>query len=467
MVKYRKLLTAKEQKKVATNFIQIDRDTPYILPPCVQDYLPEDHLARFIVEIVDQLDLHPLSTSYQGKGKRPYHPAMLLSLLFYGYATGVFSSRKLEKACYDSMGFKFIAANQTPDHDTINEFRKRFKKEIESLFVEILILAESMGLLKLGTVSLDGTKIKANASRHKALSWDYANKLEAQFKEEIKALMELAEQADNSRLPDDMDVPKELQRREDRLAVITRAKQEIKARAKERYEKEKADYDEKIAEREKKTKETGKKSPGKEPQAPSEEPQAKDQVNLTDEESRIMPTRNSFEQAYNAQASVDIDTHLVIAQNVTQHTNDKQEILPALNTLQQLPACLGTIENLLGDTGYYSEANVNSCVEASITPYISEKRHSHNQPLMQRHLHEEEKDESDLSPVEAMRHRLKTKKGKALYAKRKSTVETVFGIIKHIQGFRQFHLRGLGSVKSEWSLVTIGWNLKRMHALKG
>jgi len=452
---------------VATNFILIDRDTPYILPPCVQDYLPEDHLARFVVDIVDQLDLLSLTTSYHGKGKRPYHPAMLVSLLFYGYATGTFSSRKLEKATYDSMAFKFITANEHPDHDTINTFRKRFSKEIEGLFVEILVLAEAMGLLKLGTVSLDGTKIKANASRHKALSWDYANKLEAQFKQEIEALMKLAEEADNSQIPEDMKVPEELQRRQDRLEVITRAKKEIKARAKARYESEKADYDEKIAKREKKYSETGKKSGGKKPQVPSEEPQAKDQVNLTDEESRIMPTKSGFEQAYNAQASVDINTHLIVAHDVTQHTNDKQEIVPALDKLKQLPDSLGIVENLLADTGYFSEANVNVCDEANITPYITQKRHSHNQPLKQRHVHEAEKNESGLSAVEAMTHRLKTKKGKALYAKRKSTVETVFGIIKHIQGFRQFHLRGLESVKCEWNLVSIGWNLKRMHVLKG
>lgn len=452
---------------MATNFILIDRDTPYILPPCVQDYLPEDHLARFVVEIVDQLDLTYLIRSYHGKGKRPYHPAMLLSLLFYGYATGTFSSRKLEKGTYDSMAYKFITANEHPDHDTINAFRKRFSKQIEGLFVEILVLAEAMGLLKLGTVSLDGTKIKANASRHKALSWEYATKLEAQFKQEIETLMKLAEEAEKSSLPEDMDVPEELQRRQDRLEVIARAKNEIKARAKARYDNEKANYDKKMANREKKASETGKKSAGKEPQVPSEEPQAKDQVNLTDEESRIMPTQSGFEQAYNAQASVDIDTHLIVTNDVTQNANDKQEIVPTIAQLKQLPDSLGTVENLLADTGYFSEANVNVCDEADIKPYITQKRSSHNQPLIQRHAHEPERDESDLSPVEAMKHRLNTQKGKALYAKRKSTVETVFGIIKQRLGFRQFHVRGLESVQSEWNLVSIGWNLKRMHALRG
>ncbi len=179
-----------------------------------------------------------------------------------------------------------------------------------------------------------------------------------------------------------------------------------------------------------------------------------------------MPTKNGFEQAYNAQASVDINTQLIVAHDVTQHTNDKQEIVPAIDKLKQLPDSLGTVENLLADTGYFSGTNVNACDETDIKPYITQKRQSHNQPLMQRHTHEPEKDESELSPVEAMQHRLKTKNGKALYAKRKSTVETVFGIIKQVLGFRQFHLRGLESVQSEWNLVRIGWNLKRMHALR-
>jgi len=457
----------KQKQKMATEFIPIDRDTPYILPPCVQDYVPEDHLARFVVELVDQLDLRSLSVVYAGKGKRPYHPAMLLALLFYGYATGVFSSRKLEKATHDSMVFKYICANENPDHDTINRFRKRFGKEIEGLFVELLVLAEAAGLLKLGTVSLDGTKIKANASKHKALSWDYANQLEAQFKQEVETLMKLAEAADNTPLPEDMNVPEELKRRQDRLTVIAQAKQEIQARAKARYAQEKAEYDEKIAKREKHLAETGKKMGGKAPQVPTEEPQAKDQVNLTDAESRIMPTHTGFEQAYNAQASVDVATHLIVAHHVTQHSNDKQEIEPALAKLGQLPECLGTVENLLADTGYFSPGNVKACADAEIKPYLAQKRQRHNPPLEARFQHQPEIDASTLTPIEAMVHRLTTKVGKALYGKRKSTVETVFGLIKHVLGFRQFHLRGLESVQSEWNLVCIGWNLKRMHALRG
>ena len=263
---------------MAVEFVPIDRDTPYMFPPSVQDYLPDDHLARFVVEIVDQLDLNHLSAVYTGRGSKPFHPGMLVSLLFYGYATGVFSSRKLEKASYDSIAFRYVCANSNPDHDTINSFRKRFLQELSVLFAEILVVAEAMGLVKLGTVSLDGTKIKANTSKHKALSWDYANRLEAQLKQEVEELMRLAEEADQGSLPEEMDIPEELQRREQRLLAIAEAKAEIHARSQARFEDEQAEYEDKLAKREARAKKTGKK------------PRGKDQVSLTDSESRIMPS---------------------------------------------------------------------------------------------------------------------------------------------------------------------------------
>lgn len=453
--------------KMAVNFIPIDRDTPYIFPPCVQDYLPEGHLARFVVEIVDGLDLSRLSAVYSGKGSAPYHPAMLVGLLFYGYSTGVFSSRKLEKATYDSIAFRYICANTNPDHDTIATFRKRFLQELAALFVEILLVAEVLGLVKLGNISLDGTKIKANASKHKALSWAYANKLEAQLKEEVAELMRLAEEADRSSLPEDMDIPEELKRRETRLAAIERAKQEIQRRAQTRFEREQAQHETKMARREAYEKASGQKARGQTPTPPEPGPQPKDQVNLTDEESRIMPSSSGgFEQAYNAQAGVDVETHLIVAQHVTQHTNDKQEIKPALAKIAALPEALGEVENMLADTGYFSEANIDLCLDAHIEPLIPEKRQKHNLPLKER-FKADPKPPQNPSSVQAMRHRMQTKEGKALYAKRKSTVETVFGVIKQTLGFRQFLLRGLDSVQGEWSLVCIGWNLKRMHALMG
>jgi transposase len=452
---------------MAVEFIPVDRDTPYIFPPSVQDYLPDDHLARFVVDIVDQLDLNHLSAVYSGRGSKPFHPAMLVALLFYGYATGVFSSRKLEKASYDSIAFRYICANMNPDHDTIAGFRKRFLKELGGLFVEVLVVADAMGLVKLGAISLDGTKIKANASKHKALSWAYANRLEAQLKQEVEELLRLAEAADQCSRPEEMDIPEELKRRDERLTAIARAKEAIQVRAQERFEREQAEFEARQATRDAREKETGNKPRGKQPKPPRSGPQAKDQVNLTDEESRIMPTSSGgFEQAYNAQAGVDVKTHLIVVQHVSQHTNDKQEIEPALAAIGQLPEALGAAENLLADTGYFSETNIVKCTEARLVPYIPEVREKHNLPLMER-FREDTEPPQNATAVQAMRHRLQTREGKAVYATRKSTVETVFGIIKHVLEFRQFMLRGLDAVQSEWSLVCIGWNLKRMHALRG
>jgi transposase len=448
-------------------FQTINRDTPYLLPPSIQDWLPEQHLARFVVDIVEQLDLSKLESCYGGGGKQPYHPALLLAMMFYGYATGVFSSRKLEQASHDSVAFRFITADSHPDHDTIATFRKRFLPELEGLFVQILVLASTMGLFKLGKVSLDGTKVKANASKHKALSWGYANKLEEQLRREVQELLRRAEQADAE---DEMelDIPDELARREDRLAAIARAKEEIERRAKERYEAEKAEYEEKLKRRQEKESKTGKKAGGRIPKPPVEGPRDKDQVNFTDEESRIMPSTEGFVQAYNAQAAVDIDSHMIVENHITQQTNDKQQIEPALERLNEMADSLGKPEGLLADTGYFSENNVNRCVDEDITPYISGSRQRHNLSLEERlKLPLPLPCPEDADALSAMVHRLQTREGKAVYAQRKSTVETVFGIIKEVLGFRRFHLRGLNAAQGEWNLVCMAWNLKRMYALAG
>lgn len=446
-------------------FVEVDRYTPYLLPPSVQDWLPQKHLARFVVEIVEQLDFRSLKESYAGRGSQPYHPEMLSALLFYGYATGVFSSRKLERKTYDSVAFRFIAANTHPDHDTISEFRKRFRPQLAKIFVEILAIARQMGVLKLGKVSIDGTKVKANASKNKALSYGHACKLEDQLEAEVAKLLSMAEAADKADIPDGMDIPTELAIRQDRIKKIKEAKAEIERRAAERHSKEQEEYERKVAERARKEKETGKKPGGKAPKAPTAGPTEKDQVNLTDSESRIMPASGgSFQQAYNAQAGVDTETMLIVTTHVSQAPNDKQELEPALRNLSQLPEALGTVTDLLADTGYYSEANVGLCEEKNVTPYIAVARQGHHQPLMERFT-EPPPLPDDADAVEIMRHRLKTKSGKAIYAKRKSTIEPVFGIIKAVMGFRQFLLRGLDTVKDEWDLVCIAFNLKRLFAL--
>ena len=450
---------------MSSKFIAADRNTLFLMPPSVQDWLPEDHLARFVVEIVSQLKLQPLRDAYAGSSSRAHNPEILLALLFYGYATGTFSSRKLERATYDSVAFRYIAANTHPDHDTIATFRKRFLDELKPLFVQILMIAQQMGLLKLGKVSLDGTKVKANASKHHALSWEHACKLEEQLKGEVEELLRLAEQADNSTIPDEMSIPDELARREERLSSIAAAKEEIERRAAERYAREKDAYEQKMAERTAKEQETGNKPKGKKPQPPEPGPEKKDQVNLTDEESRIMPTAGKgFEQAYNAQAAVDVDTMLIVEAHISQSPNDKQEIFPAVSGLNLLPAELGKVEEILADAGYYSEGNVSICESCQIKPFIPPGRDKHHQPLYERFTRPDPLP-PDADPASKMRYRLKTAEGRAHYAKRKSTVEPVFGIIKHVMRFRQFFLRGVEAVRGEWTLVSIAWNIKRMFAL--
>lgn len=273
-----------------SRFKPIKRDMNYLFPPSMNDWLPEHHLARFIVEIVEQLDLKAMERAYGTSGSAPFHPALLLSILVYGYATGVFSSRKLENATYDSVAFRFVAADEHPDHDTLNTFRKRFLKEIGGLMVQILMIARTLGVLNLGNIALDGSKFKANASRHSALSYGHIKKLEEQLQGEVRKLMELAEAADNEKIPVGMNLPDEIARREDRIKAITEAKIKIEDRAKERFEQEQSEYQDKLGKREAKAKESGRKPRGKSPVPPVEDAQDKDQINLTDEESRIMQT---------------------------------------------------------------------------------------------------------------------------------------------------------------------------------
>jgi len=438
-----------------SNFRTIDRETGYLLPPSVDEWLPEKHLARFVVEVIDGLDLRAMSGDYRGSGSASYHPRMLLGILVYGYATGVFSSRKLERATYDSVAFRFIAANDHPDHDTIAAFRRRFLKQIEALFVQVLLLAREMGVLKMGTIGLDGTKIRANASRHSALSYEHAGRIEAQLKAEVAALLAKAEAADAADLPDGMSIPDELARREERLRKIAEA----------RHARERAEHDAKLAARAAKTAATGKKPGGKPPQPPTEGPLPSDQVNLTDEESRIMPVAGGgFDQCYNAQAAVAAGSLLVVAVDVVQAPNDKSQVEPMLEKIGALPEALGEAENLLADTGYFSAANVEACEKAGIEPAIAMGRQPHHPPLNER-FEKAPAAPDDPTPVEAMAHRLKTLQGRALYALRKQTPEPVFGIIKSVLGFRQFSLRGLEKARGEWSLVTMAWNIKRLFAL--
>ena len=446
-------------------FIEIDRSQPITLPGNLEGWLDDNDLAHFIVEVVEALDTRAIEEAYHGGGSAPYPPKMLLALLFYCYAKGIFSSRKIERATYELIPVLYLTGGTHPDHDSINTFRKRFLRQLEPLFVQILQIAHGLGILKLGDVSIDGTKIEANASKHKAMSWAYAEKLEETLRAEVQTLLQRAE-TEGGPGSKDIDLPAELKRREDRLQQIAEVKAEIERRAQARYAQEQADYAAKQAERAAKEQARGRKLGGKQPQEPTPGPRPKDQVNFTDEDSRIMPVSGGgFEQAYNAQATVDMATLLIVGAHVTQQANDKQEVEPALQEVGKLPDDLGQVERAALDNGYYSQDNIETLVDQGIEPFIAVGRQSHYEALEERLAPVPEAPQNP-DAVGAMKHRLKTTEGKAFYAKRKTTVEPVFGIIKEVMGFRRFLLRGLDAVRGEWRLVCLAFNLKRLCALR-
>lgn len=451
---------------MAGRFRTVDRGTGHLLPPSVDEWLSDDHLARFVVEIVQQLDCSQLVEAYDGRGSEAYHPKMLLALLFYGYATGTFSSRKMERATYDSLAFRYICANQHPDHDTICTFRRRFLEELKDLFVQILEVAHEMGLLEVGDIALDGTKVKANASKHKALSYKRACQLEEQLTEEVEELLATAEEADEEDLPDELSVPDEIARREERLKAIREAKSTIEERAEARYEKELEAYEEKMAERQDHEEKTGSKKSGRKPGPPDPGPRPDDQVNLTDEASRIMFTsQNGFQQAYNGQAAVDMDSHLILSTHLSQKSNDVRELSQALEAIDGLPDHLGGPERLAADSGYYSKTNIRACEDKEITPYIALRREEHHPGWKERLTGPSGPPPEEEGGPKAMAYRLETLAGKAFYGRRKGTAEPIFGIIKHVLGFRQFLMRGLEKAAGEFTLVASALNIRRMHAL--
>jgi transposase len=445
------------------DFIRADRRQLSLLPPAIEDWLPEQHLARFVVEICDELDLSEIYAQYGSSGSTPYDPRMLVGLLFYGYSTGVFSSRKIEEATYDSVAFRFISGNHQPDHDTIANFRKRFLPHIEGLFVQILLLAHAMGFAKVGKVHIDGTKVKANASKHRAMSYAYIERLEQQFTGEVARLLELARSADQD--DQGLDIPAEIRRREDRLAKLREAKAELQAQAQARHEQEKAKYEAKKQARAQREAAQGKKLGGREAQPPREEgPGPKDQYNFTDPESRIMKTAGGFDQCYNAQAAVN-EEMLIVGAYANAHANDKEELLPTLDTI---PGALGQVQTLAADTGYFSEANVKGALKRTVDPYIAVGRQAHNQWLDQHQARQQQgtaPPDPTASPASQMSAKLQTDTGRAIYRLRKMTVEPVFGIIKEILGFRRFSLRGEQAAHAEWLLVCTSYNLKRLFKL--
>ena len=428
--------------------------------------LPPNHLARFVVDLITQLDLSAVYARYAPVGGEPFAPEILLGLLFYGYATGVFSSRKIEKAAYEHIPFRFIAGGLHPDHDTIAHFRKIFLDEIKDLFVQILLLAQAAGVLKLGNISLDGSKLHADASKSKAVSYKRLIEIDTQLRKEVGELFELGEQADqgDKPLPEGLVIQDEIAIREERLANLAKAKAVLEARAKERYEAEKAEYEAKLREREKKASRHHRKPKGRRPQPPVPGPHDKDQYNFTDPDSRIMKnsTNEGFDQHYNVQAAVDQGSLLIVASTLSNHPNDKREAEP---TLAAISPQVGTPAAAALDNGYFSPVTFQACAQRGIEPYIATGREPHHQSWQTFFDDRPEPPTADASPKVKMAYKLQTEIGQVIYRLRKCTVEPVIGIIKEVLGFRQFSLRGLVAAGGEWSLVCLAFNLKRLHTL--
>lgn len=453
------------------SFVPDDVNQSLLFPPSLHDWLPEGHLARFLVDVVSALDLSAIYASYEekdGRGMSAYSPVMMVRVLLYGYATGVYSSRKMEAKTYDEVAFRYLSADAHPDHDTIAEFRKRHLEALAGLFTQALLLCEKAGLVKLGHVAIDGTKIKANASKHKAQSYARMGETEARLKQEIEALLQQAEDVDaaeDARYGKGQrgdELPEELARRESRLKKIAQAKAELEQEAREKAERERAEAEAKLAERREQEEQTGKKKRGREPKVPDPEqaqPEAGAQRNFTDPESRIMPdgaNKGSFVQGYNAQIAVDSASQVIVAAEVTQETNDKMQLIPMIaqmvTNLEQKP------EKVSADTGYFSEANVTDESVKDVDLYIATGRDKHGGAVETIST----PPPPDASPKQAMRHKLRTADGRAVYKMRKAIVEPVFGQIKEQRSFRRFSLRGKQNVRREWRLVCAVSNLLKL-----
>lgn len=432
----------------------------------LREALPLNHLARFVVDVITQLDLKPIYARYAPVGGVAIAPEILLGLLFYGYATGVFSSRKIERATYEHIPLRFVASGLHPDHDTIANFRKTFLAEIQELFVQILLLAQTAGVFQLGNISLDGSKIRADASKHQAVSYKRLLELETELRQQVSELFALGEQADQQELtlPPGFSLEEEIAFRQERLAHLAQAKAVLEARAQERDAAEKAAYEAKVREREEKARQNKRPPRGRVPKPPEPGPQDQDQYNFTDPDSRIMKnsTNAGFDQHYNAQVAVDQASLFIVAPTVSNHPIDQHEVEP---TVDAISPRIGKPEAAALDHGYWSPANVQALEDRGIEPYIATGREPHHHSWQSRFAAQPAPPPTDASALLKMAYKLQTEIGKAIYGLRKETVEPVIGVIKEVLGFRQFSLRGLVAVTGEWCLVCLAFNLKRWHTL--
>lgn len=445
-------------------FVPIDRNTPLLLPPDLRDWLPEDHLAHFILEAVNSVSMEGAVVNERGTGDAQYPPRMMMAVLIYCYATGVFSSRQIQRATHTDVAVRYLSGDTHPDHDTICAFRRKNGELVAGMFVDVLRLARAMKLLKVGRIAVDGTKVAANASKHAAVSYKRAGEKIEQVEQEVAQLMRKAEEADSTPLDDGLTLPGEMARRQERIQQLKKAREALEERAKERIEEarkaEQARRDEALA--------RGETPVGRDRKPPAETPKDGDQYNFTDPQSRIMKAGNGshFEQAYNAQAAVDTDSRLIVGQRVTNAPNDKEQLLP---TIRSVPVeVVGAVEEVLADSGFASEEAIEAVErDGGPTVYAAVERTSHHRTVEDL----ERKDDPPEPPpgtqtLDRMRWRLRTRAGRARYKLRQQTVEPVFGILKEVLGFRRFSLRGLAKVGTEWTLVCLAYNLRRLHRLQ-
>lgn len=445
-------------------FVSIDRNTPLLLPPDLRDWLPEDHLAHFILEAVNSVPMDGAVVNERGTGDAQYPPRTMMAILIYCYATGMFSSRQIERATHTDVAVRYLSGDTHPDHDTICAFRRKNGALVSGMFVEVLRLARAMKVLKVGRIAVDGTKVAANASKHAAVSYKRAGEKIEQLELEVAQLMRKAEEADSTPLDDGLTLPGEMARRQERIRRMKAAREALEERAKERIAEarkaEQARRDEAQA--------RGEALGGRDRKPPVETPKDTDQYNFTDPQSRIMKAGNGshFEQAYNAQAAVDTESRLIVGQRVTNAPNDKEQLVP---TIRSVPVeVVGAVEEVLADSGFASEEAIEAVErDGGPTVYAAVERTSHHRTVEDL----ERRDDPPEPPpgartLDRMRWRLRTREGRARYKLRQQTVEPVFGILKEALGFRRFSLRGLAKVGTEWTLVCLAYNLRRLHRLQ-
>lgn len=439
-------------------------DQDWLLPPSPRDWLPEGDLVYFLLDVVNTMDLSAILSKYEreDRGFPPFHPRMMVTLLLYSYCMGTYSSRRIQKLSERDAAYRVIVGDDVPNFRTISDFRKLHLSELQGLFVQVLKLCAEAGLVKVGLVSLDGSKVKANASRHKAMSYDYMKKEEERLRKEIAELLDKARSIDAAEDalhgPDARgdELPEELARRETRLARIQEAKKALEAKAQEAAEQERK-------RREEADKEPGDgRRPGRKPAPVKDAPDDKAQHNFTDPESKIMKVSNKgFDQCVNAQAVAN-EEQIILAADVTPAANDKQQVEPMVGQVQenlQAAGVAGKIEAAAADSGYYSEENTSYLEGEKIDPYLATERLKHHEKIA---VVSEECMPEDLTPKQRMAWKLRTKKGRETYARRKGMIEPIFGQIKQVRGFRQFLLRGLEKMRAEWRLICLTHNLLKL-----